>query len=505
MSVLELAFLQIWQQGLALVAAFTLATLAVALLRPLCRRAFGAERAFLLWLLPPLALLACLLPHPEQASLAALPLVPVDVALALAPVHQPAATGADWRIWAVAGWLLGAVLAGLAAAIAQRRYRRVLRDARTADIVGLPCPVLLAQDDAGPALIGAWRPRIVLPVDFHHRYASDEQALVLAHEAMHARRGDGCWALVAQVLSSTFWFHPLAWWARAALRRDLELAYDAAVLRERGSAQRRCYADAMLKTQLDVRRLPVGCNWSSHHPLKERIAMLKQPLPTRRRRAAGLAATVLAGAVLSGLVYAASAPLPTVTGGGITYQLDLAWLIWTDDGHGRHEETASVALCDTAGKPMQLKVRGWTIGATVTPVTAGHVRTTLRLDDAAGTFATTQLQGALDAPLHAEGTGRDGRRHYALDVTPSAGCPATASASNARITLSLAKVPARTAALAIAARSGLRLADPRQLDRSLVSFRFDDVQAASAMRYVADVDGRRMSIDQDGTVRFAPK
>jgi beta-lactamase regulating signal transducer with metallopeptidase domain len=102
MSALELAALQAWQQGVALAVAFTLATPAVALLRPRCRRAFGAERAFLLWLLPPLALLACLLPHPEHAPLVALPLVSADVAAALAPVHRSAASGADWRLWAVA-------------------------------------------------------------------------------------------------------------------------------------------------------------------------------------------------------------------------------------------------------------------------------------------------------------------------------------------------------------------------------------------------------------------
>jgi TonB family protein len=33
--------------------------------------------------------------------------------------------------------------------------------------------------------------------------------------------------------------------------------------------------------------LPVGCHWQSSHPLKERIEMLKQPLPARTRKIAG--------------------------------------------------------------------------------------------------------------------------------------------------------------------------------------------------------------------------
>jgi beta-lactamase regulating signal transducer with metallopeptidase domain len=50
-------------RGWLLVLAFTAAVLVAALLRRPCRRLFGAERAFQLWLLPPLAMLASQLPH----------------------------------------------------------------------------------------------------------------------------------------------------------------------------------------------------------------------------------------------------------------------------------------------------------------------------------------------------------------------------------------------------------------------------------------------------------
>jgi TonB family protein len=43
----------------------------------------------------------------------------------------------------------------------------------------------------------------------------------------------------------------------------------------------------MLKTQLADSGLPVGCHWQSSHSLKERIEMLKQPLPARTRKIAG--------------------------------------------------------------------------------------------------------------------------------------------------------------------------------------------------------------------------
>src|SRR5690606_24490258 len=49
------------------------------------------------------------------------------------------------------------------------------------------------------------------------------------------------------------------------------------------------YGEAMLKTQLAGGLLPLGCHWGQTHPIRERIEMLKQPLPTRRRRVLGSA------------------------------------------------------------------------------------------------------------------------------------------------------------------------------------------------------------------------
>ena len=65
--------------------------------------------------------------------------------------------------------------------------------------------------------------------------AQPGQALILAHEQIHARRRDGLWRLLAQGFVAVFWFNPLAWIAMACFRQDQELACDAAVLREHGA------------------------------------------------------------------------------------------------------------------------------------------------------------------------------------------------------------------------------------------------------------------------------
>lgn len=177
--------------------------------------------------------------------------------------------------------------------------------------VALRWPVLRVADPSlGPALVGAWRPCVVVPHDFDDRYDHTERALILAHEGMHARRLDGWWCLVAQLVLAVFWFHPLAWWAMSALRRDQEFACDAGVLRK-NHGRRRSYANAMLKTQSAAFALPVGCAWSLRHPLTERIAMLKQAQPGWVRRAGGV---IVAGVLVvlgAGIAYAATAPVRT--------------------------------------------------------------------------------------------------------------------------------------------------------------------------------------------------
>jgi beta-lactamase regulating signal transducer with metallopeptidase domain len=305
---------------------FTAAMLVVAALRKPCRRAFDAGRAFLLWLVPPVAMLASVLPH---AAVPASTLPPIILSIATLPEATAfgvnASSAGDLRLWIAVLWLAGAVFALSLAAHAQWRYRAKLRGAVPYGN-GSRRQVLRAADPPiGPALVGAWRPCIVVPWDFDDRYDAAERKLILAHEAMHARRDDGWWCLVAQIVRAAFWFHPLAWWALPALRRDQELACDAGVLREHRGG-RRSYANAMLKTQPAAFPLPVGCAWSPRHPLVERIAMLKQVQPGPVRRAGGV---VLAGVVIllgAGAAYAATAPASAgrMQGGSHALKLELS-------------------------------------------------------------------------------------------------------------------------------------------------------------------------------------
>lgn len=253
--------------------------------RPL--RAFaGPGAAYAMWALVPAALLAVLLPAAVEP---AAPARMVAGMLAFEPIAgAPSSPEAYTPVpWLMSAWAAGALATLAMFAVRQWRFRRALGVLRRR-----PDGLWQGQGGAGlPAVLG-WPARIVLPADFDRRYAPAEQALVLCHERVHLRRGDVPASAVAAALRCLFWFNPLVHVGAGVFRQDQELACDAAVLRQFPGA-RRTYADALLKTQLADEPLPVGCHWFGSHPLKERVAMLKHPIPGSGRRRAGVVAAAL--------------------------------------------------------------------------------------------------------------------------------------------------------------------------------------------------------------------
>jgi beta-lactamase regulating signal transducer with metallopeptidase domain len=279
--------------------AASVAIVVVAALRRPLRCIGGARVAYLGWLLVPASQLVVSLPAPLQPLEVASQTIPQWGARALAAA-MPAqsviagASGAvtDYGALAVVIWA-AVSLALLSLSVRRQRAFVGSLGTVTASTDGTWRSATLRD----PLLLGAWRPRIVLPADFESRYDADERALVLAHERAHRARGDTVVNGIATLWLCVFWFNPLMYWAVARLRFDQELACDEVVLAAR-PAQRRRYADALLRTQLAPDAglpAPLACPWRSRHPLKERIAMLIRPLPTtlRRRFAAVLTCAAL--------------------------------------------------------------------------------------------------------------------------------------------------------------------------------------------------------------------
>ncbi len=284
--------------------ALTAATAIALLIRRPLRRYCGACVAYAVWWLLPISLLALALPAPTVEVLPQARAIP---SAALGAVSQTTAPQTDF------GWLWLALWAcGVAVVVAyqwrlQRRFLMSLGRLRI-EASGL----WRAQIRHGlPALIGAFRPRIVLPVDFESRYDPHERALMLAHERAHLQRGDPLANLAAAVLRSVFWFHPLVHLAASCFRADQELACDQRVIASVPHA-RRAYGEAMLKTLVVAQPIPLGCHWGHAHPLKERLMQLSTPPPRRSARMLGIAIAVALSAGTAFTVWSAQSPRPVM-------------------------------------------------------------------------------------------------------------------------------------------------------------------------------------------------
>jgi beta-lactamase regulating signal transducer with metallopeptidase domain/lipopolysaccharide export system protein LptA len=263
--------------------------------RKAARSLFGARLAYGLWLLPVLAGAAVLLPARQVVVVrsAAPMLATFRIGRDLSVTHMAAApTGAGGPAMLVGLWLAGVIGAALFMAVLQHRFIARAR-----------------RGGVGPAVVGLIAPRILIPKDFAERYSPSEQALVLAHEQAHLARQDSRLNGLAAALQCLNWFNPLVHLAARLMRVDQELACDEAVANRYPDA-RRAYAEVLLKAQMAVLPLPLGCYWPSRaqHPLVERVAMLKRPRIGRTRWRAGAA---VLGCLWAGAGVAAWASQPT--------------------------------------------------------------------------------------------------------------------------------------------------------------------------------------------------
>ena len=162
----------------------------VLMLRRPMRRRWGAHAAYALWSLVPLASLATLLPVPPTIVVRQLaPVLSRSVQLiSSSPLSAVALSSSsfDSISWLIGLWIAGTAVSFALFLLRRRRFMRSLGPLHAIDD-----DLLRAETVVGsPALVGMWRPRIVLPADFEQRYSRLERDLILAHESHHRAHGD---------------------------------------------------------------------------------------------------------------------------------------------------------------------------------------------------------------------------------------------------------------------------------------------------------------------------
>ena len=291
---LWLAWTQLWQVAV-LIAVVALLVRMVAANRP--------HLAFALWLV---VLLKCITPplwsspagvfcwlqpsqgtvaHPPSAALT-VAVLPADTVTAHVRVGAPASPGdsnvqscrwsAEWLnpfVSLTIVWAVGSLSVLVAIAVRRRRIAAFIRRAHPgasapyttalADLarrlrIRRSVRLAITEDSVGPAVLGLFRPTVLVPRAVIEGNSADQLELVLAHELIHVRRHDLWLAMLWLLALALWWFHPLVWWAARRASREAERCCDDAVLAELRCSPAR-YARCLLDI-LEIKRrfLPVA-------------------------------------------------------------------------------------------------------------------------------------------------------------------------------------------------------------------------------------------------------
>ncbi|MCC7335624.1 MAG: hypothetical protein IT422_11030, partial [Pirellulaceae bacterium] len=105
--------------------------------------------------------------------------------------------------------------------------------------------VRLIDAPIGPAVVGLFRPTIILPLGIVENRSTVFLEPLIAHELLHIRRGDLFWAVLQTLSTSLLWFHPLVWLAARKLTLESERSCDEQTIAWLGCSPR-AYARSLI-------------------------------------------------------------------------------------------------------------------------------------------------------------------------------------------------------------------------------------------------------------------
>ncbi|HEV8607164.1 MAG TPA: M56 family metallopeptidase [Tepidisphaeraceae bacterium] len=175
-----------------------------------------------------------------------------------------------WRTGFATLWLLGVLVMAFRIAHANLNLSRQLRRATLVDDPHLlhllnSCKsqmhirreLIILETSAihSPALMGLFRPRLLLPANLRHRLSDSEMRFVFLHELAHLKQNDIAIDWLLAILQTLHWFNPLIHLAFARARSERELARDAMVLRAGQPDDQLNYGHTILKLVESFARL----------------------------------------------------------------------------------------------------------------------------------------------------------------------------------------------------------------------------------------------------------
>jgi beta-lactamase regulating signal transducer with metallopeptidase domain len=188
-------------------------------------------------------------------------------AMVAAPDARPLSTAAkaasiDWMSYAVLAWLAGVymfTLRTLGAWMLLIRMRRQRAESIAGDLLqtclalqrrlGVTRAVRFVCSKAAesPAVLGWWRPVVVLPLSVLAGLSPWQVEAIIAHELAHIKRWDGLVNLFQIATETLLFYHPAVWWVNRVIRNEREHCCDDVAVSACGNASGYARALALLE------------------------------------------------------------------------------------------------------------------------------------------------------------------------------------------------------------------------------------------------------------------
>lgn len=221
---------------------------------------------------------------------------------------------ADALLWFVELWFAGVMILSLRTAggvlLIERMRRRdakpvsaKLRDlcAAVQQCLGITRAIRYCESTLldAPAVVGWFRPAILLPITALTGLSDEQLQAVIAHELAHIRRFDNFVNLFQIAVETLLFYHPAVWWVSKRIRAERENCCDDAAISVCNDAVEYARALALMAEWRTAPALAMAVN---RGPLAARIARLIGAGRARSEiRSAGIAVSFicLAGAVIA--------------------------------------------------------------------------------------------------------------------------------------------------------------------------------------------------------------
>src|SRR5712691_10948699 len=203
-----------------------------------------------------------------------------------APITESRAEQPTGMLWLVEAWFLGVLLLSLRTAgglfLIERMRRKEIRPvaaelyARCVALqrrMGLDRVIRYCECHRldAPAVLGWFRPVVLLPMRALTGLNEEQVAAVIAHELAHIRRLD-CFVNLFQIATETLLFyHPAVWWVNQRIRAERENCCDDEAIAICGDAVN--YARALTLME-EWRTTPALMMAANRSPLGERVLRL---------------------------------------------------------------------------------------------------------------------------------------------------------------------------------------------------------------------------------------